>query len=515
MIPKATSARYMPSLGERFSREKERLTTEKRSRQASEAVEAAKPFTPHPPSQKQKAFLALDAQEALFGGAAGGGKSDALIMDSLAYVKVPTYSALLMRRKEVDLYKKGAILDRAQEWFAGTAAVWDAKLKGFRFPSYDSNPGATISFGFLNNDADKDRWRGPEFQYIGIDELTEWSEAHYAFLFSRLRSLVLPGRQRIPTRMRAGTNPGGAGHDWVFSRFVQHARQSGTGLLYDEWRKGEKAGLPYFESPPSPQVLEMAQLFNVRPQGAYFVPAFAEDNPALDQVQYKMNLARLDPLEFAWFAKGDWTAVPSGRYFHREWFQNWLEKEPPGVYWIRYWDLAGTEPKSRQDDEEKAGGPAWTAGVKLGVKLDPQGNATIIISDVVRNRLEPPDVESFVKSTAEMDGKRVQVLLEQEPGSAGKATAIGYQRRVLFGWRVHADKVTGPKEEYWKAFGGFCKAGGVALVRGAWNDAFIKELISLPNGKKDQADAASRGYAWLIGDDGKRLYRIHALANVS
>lgn len=507
MTLKPTSARYMPSLAERAAVRVAAL----RSQKAEATLQVVKPYVPHQPSPKQKAFLELDAQEALYGGAAGGGKSDALIMGALQYVDHPRYSAVLMRRHEVDLLKDGAIQDRAKQWFQGTAAKWDTKLNGYRFPTYDSNPGAAISFGQLANIGDRDKWKGPEFQYVGIDELTEWTEGDYLFMFSRLRSL----KGGVPTRMRAGTNPGGEGHDWIFARFVQYAKQLGTGVLYNEWRLTGREGSPFFESPATPQVVEMAREMGVEAQGAFFVPAFAEDNPALNQVEYKLNLARLDPVEFAWFALGDWTAIPSGRYFRREWFANVVDVEPPGVFWIRYWDLAGTEPKTTAEKEEAAKGPAWTAGVKLGIRMLRGGDFQLVIGHVCRDRLEPPGVESFVHSRAESDGRRVQIVIEQEPGSSGKAVIIGYQRRVLFGFTVHGDKVTGPKELFWQALAAFAKAGGVLLVRGEWNEAFIKELITLPQGKKDQADAAARGYAWLIGDEGKRLYRMAALANMS
>lgn len=481
----------------------------RRQRQRTDLAirKVVKPYVPHPLSPKQRAFLSLTAGEALYGGAAGGGKSDALIADALQFIDRPSYAALLMRRRDVDLTRQNAILDRATRWFEGTPARWDDDLYGFRFPS-----GATLSFGHLTRLADREKWKGPEFQYIGIDELTDWSESDYRFMFSRLRSLV----GGVPTRMRATTNPGGEGHDWVFERFVRWARQVDTGLEYDTWRKGAREGSPYFESPPSDDVKALARELNVRAQPAVFVPAFATDNPGLNVAEYRMNLAMLDPVERAWYDEGDWTAVPSGRYFHREWFNNRIDVEPPGVFWIRYWDLAGTEPKSdAQKKEAEKAGPAWTAGIKIGVRLLKDGSHQVVIGDVRRDRLEPPDVEEFLKATAELDKKRVQIVIEQEPGSSGKAVIISYQRRVLFGWTVHGDKVTGPKESFWSTFAAFAKAGGVVLVRGEWNEPFIKELISLPTGKKDQADAASRGYAWLIGDEGKRLYRMAGLANLS
>ena len=463
-----------------------------------------KPYAPHQPSLKQRAFLELDAAEALYGGAAGGGKSDALIMAALQYIDRPGYAALLMRKQEVDLKKEGAILDRATKWFEGTPAVWDGGAKCFRFPST-----ATITFGHLAGSRDHGKWKGPEFQYIGIDELTEWEQGDYTFMFSRLRGLI----GGVPTRMRASTNPGGEGHDWVWERFVRFAKQAAGGMPYDDpkhpelgWRKGPRQGSPYFESPPSDQAIEVSKRVGTKPQGSFFVPAFAEDNPALNLQEYAMNLAKLDPVSYAWYAEGDWNAVPSGRYFQREWFE-YIDDEPTDVFWFRYWDLAGT------DDLEGAKDPAWTAGVRLGIQLNQKTQGSrCIVADVRRTRVDPPAVEEFVLSTANTDGKKVPIVIEQEPGSSGKATIINYQRKVLFGWNCEGDKKTGSKEEMWLTLASLARAGGLVLVRGAWNDAFVKELVSLPTGKKDQADAAAGGYAWAVGDVGGRLARIRGLA---
>jgi phage terminase large subunit-like protein len=472
----------MPSLAERAAL---RLAAIRRAR-ADDTLKVVKPFCPNPPYPKQRTFLELDAQEALFGGAAGGGKTESLIMSALQYVDHPRYSAILMRRREVDLTKKNAILDRAREWFTGTAAKWDAKLGGFRFPS-----GATICFGHLTHLADREKWKGPEFQFVGIEELTDWSEEDYVFMFSRMRSVDAA----VPTRMRANTNPGGVGHEWVFNRFVRFARQLGTGVGYEDWRKGDRVGLACFESPPSAQVVAMARSLSVRAQGAHFVPAFAEDNPSLNRNEYLMNLAQLDPVEFAWYGEGDWNATPSGEIFERGWLANYLDVEPPDAQWCRYWDLAGTDPNA---PDAKSKDPAFSAGVKVGLQWMRSGAARVVISNVVRDRKKPADVELMVAATAECDGSEVDVVFEQEPGSAGIAVVNGYQLRTLLGFSVHADRKTGSKEEMWRPLAGLARAGGLWLVRGEWNDAFVKELVGLPAGKKDQADAAAGGYAWLL-----------------
>src|SRR5262249_41071469 len=124
-------------------------------------------YCPHLPTPKQLAFLAMDDEEVFYGGAAGPGKSTALLMGALQYVDVPDYAALILRRTYADLALPGAIMDMAFEWLAPTPARWQAGLKTWRFPS-----GATVTFGHLQHEEQKRRYASAEFQYVAFDELT-------------------------------------------------------------------------------------------------------------------------------------------------------------------------------------------------------------------------------------------------------------------------------------------------------------------------------------------------------
>ena len=114
-----------------------------------EATVGMNPFIPHEPTVKQRQFLALSGEEAFYGGAAGGGKSDALLMAALQYVEEPGYSAILFRRTYADLALPGALMDRAAEWLAHTDAKWEGTRKAWTFPS-----GAMLVFGYLDNERD-------------------------------------------------------------------------------------------------------------------------------------------------------------------------------------------------------------------------------------------------------------------------------------------------------------------------------------------------------------------------
>lgn len=228
----------------------------------------------------------------MYGGAAAGGKSDALLMAALQFVDVPGYSALILRRSFTDLALPGALMDRAAAWLANTPARPIGGGKSWEFPS-----GATLNFGYLDTESDKFRYQSAEFQFIAFDEATQFLESQYTYLFSRLRKLK---DSDIPLRMRAASNPGGVGHDWVKRRFL-------------------------IESDPDP---DSSRSGNER----VFVPAVLDDNPSVDREEYLRSLNQLDPVTRRQLLMGDWDAYEGGR-FAREWFPRY--RAAGDRYWMR------------------------------------------------------------------------------------------------------------------------------------------------------------------------------------
>ena len=126
----------------------------------------------------------LDCREAFYGGAGGGGKSDALLMAALQYADVPGYSALIIRRNFSDLALPNALMDRAHAWLRGRRdAHWNENRKQWTFSS-----DATLTFGYLEGARDADRYASAEFHFIGVDEVTQFPEKQYLDLFARLRA---------------------------------------------------------------------------------------------------------------------------------------------------------------------------------------------------------------------------------------------------------------------------------------------------------------------------------------
>jgi len=273
----------------------------------------------------------------------------------------------------------------------------------------------------------------------GFDELTQFRELDYRFLFGWLRR---PTGSDIPLRMRAASNPGGIGHEWVKQRFL---------------------------SEPNEERL--------------FLPARLDDNPHLDKESYVQSLMELDPVTRRQILEGDWSARQGGSKFRREWFEV-VEAAPAQCRMVRAWDMAATEPKRGND-------PDWTAGLLLAANRD---NVFYVI-DVRRIRGTPGSVEALIKQTAELDGKAVQVRMEQEPGSSGVNVIDHYRRQVLPGFDFRGVPSTGSKEVRANPVASQAEAGNVKLVRGSWINAFLDELESFPGGSHDdQVDALSGAF---------------------
>jgi predicted phage terminase large subunit-like protein len=394
------------------------------------------------PSLTQKVFLKSTGQEVLFGGAAGGGKSSALIMAALQYVDVPGYSAILFRRTYADLALPGALMDRFRDWIMQYDDVhWNANQYTATFPS-----GARITFGYLNNVNDYLRYKGSEFQFIGMDEVTEIRESDYRYMFSRLRRPASGPLAEVPLRMRAATNPA---PNWVRQRFLV---------------EGEK-------------------------NGRIFIPSMLTDNPGIDPESYRAVLQELDPIERNRLEFGDWWATTLGSMFDRNNLEVVEFTELPSfskdTQIIRFWDLAGTEPTASNPD------PDWTVGC-----LAAFDNGVFYIMDVRRIRAKGDRVEKFVRDTAIEDGPEVPIQMEQEPGSAGKNLVDQYARYVLPGYDFKGQRATGDKVTRAKPFSAAVANGNVRLVRADWNSDFIDELSAFPEARvhDDQVDAAVHAF---------------------
>jgi predicted phage terminase large subunit-like protein len=404
-------------------------------------------YCPEEPSLPQKVFLRTNGLEALFGGAAGGGKSSALLMAALQFVDIPSYSAILFRRTFADLSLPGALMDRFKSWMANYEDVhWNNNSFVATFPS-----GARISFGYLNNQSDYLRYKGSEFQFIGMDEVTEIRESDYRYMFSRLRRPVSGPLSEVPLRMRCASNPA---PNWVRQRFIVEGIS----------------------------------------EGRIFVPSKLTDNPGIDVDSYRQALQALDPIERRRLEEGDWWSTTLGSLFDRESVVIIDQSEVPTISntakVVRFWDLAATEPSANNPD------PDYTVGTLM---MFDEGIAYVM--DVKRARVKGEKVEQLIAQTAYEDGIDTPILMEMEPGSSGKALVDQYARYVLPGHNFAGIRATGDKVTRARPFAAAMANGNVRVVRGPWLTHWLDEFSSFPEAcdHDDQVDSSVGAFTHLAG----------------
>jgi predicted phage terminase large subunit-like protein len=368
-------------------------------------------------------------------------------MSALQYVDVPGYSAILFRRTFADLSLPGALMDRFKSWMSNYDDIhWNSNTFIATFPS-----GARISFGYLNNVNDYLRYKGSEFQFIGMDEVTEIRESDYRYLFSRLRRPASGPVSQIPLRMRCASNPA---PNWVRQRFIVEGMQ----------------------------------------EGRIFVPSKLTDNPGIDAVSYRQALQALDPVERRRLEEGDWWSTTLGSLFDRTSFviidSNELPPITSSARVVRFWDLAASEPTTSNPD------PDWTVGTLM---LLDAGVSYIL--DIRRARVRGEKVEQLLAQTAQEDGHGVAIRMEQEPGSSGKALADQYARYVLPGYDFSSIRSTGDKETRARPFAAAVANGNVRLVRAPWLSSWLDEFSSFPEScdHDDQVDSAVGAFTFLTG----------------
>ena len=160
-------------------------------------------------TEKQNLFIQAKADEVLYGGCAGGGKSFGQIIDALLNaLKYPGIKQLILRTTFPELER--SLIMTSLEVIPKSLYKYNSSNHKMKF-----NNGSLIEFGYLTSDKDVTQYQSAEYDIIRFDELTHFSEYQYLYMLSRVR-----GVNKFPKQIKSSTNPGSIGHQWVKDRFI-------------------------------------------------------------------------------------------------------------------------------------------------------------------------------------------------------------------------------------------------------------------------------------------------------
>ena len=454
-----------------------------------------------PQHGKQELFLRSSADICIYGGAAGGGKTYAILLECLRHINNPQFEAVILRQSRPQIMNAGGLYDTSQEIYPylGATNVVTPKIQ-WRFKS-----GAKITFAHMFYEKEKYNWQGSQIPLLMFDELTHFTESQFFYLFSRNRSTC-----GVKPYIRATCNPDG--ESWV-AKFISWWIDPETGYA-DESKCGK---IRYFIrrnniiqwASSREELYESFGLYSEEEQNEVksvsFISAKLIDNPAMlkHNPGYLGSLKAMSEFDQEQLLKGNWKIRQAvGHYFKRSKL-SMLNTTPIDIIrWVRAWDLAATAPGENDENDglpqalrnySRKDNSAYTAGVLLGKRK----NGRIFIADVINVRENGADVRQLILNTARSDTAlygRVIIRLPQDPGQAGKDQAQSFVR-MLGGYNVSVALETGDKVTRAEPFSSQWLAGNVDVLVSDWNDEYFRQLENFPVGKlKDMVDASANAY---------------------
>lgn len=475
------------------------------------------------------------------GGAAGGGKTYALLLEECRNSDNPRFNSVIFRRNNTQIFTNGGLWDSAMALLPLIGAVPKKTPKpSFVFPS-----GAKVAFDHLERYADCLSYQGSQITFIGFDELTHFDEDVFWYMLSRNRS-----DSGIPGYLRATTNPDPdswvrtfidwwIGPDglaipersgkirwfvrisgevvWGDSRMelLQYQFEGEIKSVNKDYATTDEMFVPDEKdskiqivlTPGEEGVLyvtnQTRQFFQwsngeyrelMPPKSVTFICSTLQDNAILmrNDPSYLANLKALPLVEQERLLGGNWNIRPAaGMYFPRS--KVTLIDELPNdvVRWVRAWDLAGTADRKENNPED---GPAYTAGVLIGKRK----NGKLVIGDVINQRLNASDVRSLVVNTARADKaaykSKIRIRMNQDPGQAGVDQKENYIK-LLSGFSLNIERESGSKETRAEPLSAQWINGNVEVLNAHWTSAYLAQMDGFPDRKyKDMADASSTGF---------------------
>lgn len=438
----------------------------------------------------QTDFLSTSADIAIFGGAAGGGKTHGMLIDPLRHVNsCPNGGAVYFRKTSVQIRNEGGLWSEAKDLYrplGGRPRESPSMDIIFKHPSKPKEDGFKITFSHLQHEKNKYDYQGAQIPVLLFDELTHFSRSQFFYLVGRNRSTC-----GIKPYVRGTCNPDKTSwvRDfidwWIDSDGYAIPERSGRIrwlIVFDDkdfWFDSKKEAVNKFPAG--------------NPLSVTFILSRLKDNKILlkEDPTYKAKLMALSKVERERLLGdeekgGNWDIVPAaGMYFKRHYFEE-VEICPPLVEIVRGWDRAATEWKEGDDPSKK---PDATASVKIGKTND----GRFVILDVEKQRYSAGKVDNLILNTARQDGISVKVKGFQDPGSAGKAEAENFIK-MLSGFSVAIEKISKDKETAAKPLSSQAENGNVLILKSCRNkEDFYNEMENFPDDTHDDIVDAATG----------------------
>ena len=445
-----------------------------------------------PQSGPQEKCLRSAADIILYGGAAGGGKTWAELAFPLRFIDVRGFGCVIFRKNSNQITNEGALWDNARDMYSGIAGA--EMRKGDMAWVFRDDSGeylSRISFRHIERDEETANYQGAQICGIEFDELTHFSEYTFFYMLSRNRSMC-----GVKPYVLATCNP--EADSWV-AEFVSWWIDQDTGYAIPErsgairwmirrenvvyWGDTKKELIDRFELKTEEELQE--------PRSVTFIASSVYDNKALLKVNphYLANLKALPLVDRERLLKGNWKIKPTAGLLFKRSQVNLITLEPQDLLFVcRAWDIAATEKKEKSDD------PDFTSGVLMGKRK----NGKFVVLDVINQRIKAGEVEKLMYNTAVSDrakyGRMYRIRLPIDPGAAGKIVADAYVK-MLAGFVVKAERVTGSKVSRATPFAAQWQNGNVDVLAAPWNEMYFSQLEFFPDTTHDDmVDASSDSF---------------------
>ncbi len=463
------------------------MARQSQSRSISQTTGVATVLRPQP--GPQETFLSSPADIAIYGGAAGGGKSFALLLEPLRHIANPGFGAVIFRRTTPQIRNEGALWDESLSIYGPLGASPKEHVLKHRFPS-----GSAVSFAHLEHDKTVLNYHGSQIPLIGFDELTHFSAKQFWYMLSRNRSTC-----GVRPYIRATCNPD---PDSFVARLIEWWIDQDTGYPILE-RSGK---IRYFVRvndelywANSPKTLEKdfpdacwqeidGERVRIGPKSLTFIAASVEDNKILMRQDpgYISNLNALPSVERERLKRGNWKVRDeSASIIKAKWWQQWPTGKPlPVCYHIfSSYDTAFTEEDRK--NTKHSGEPAHSARTTWGVFNDEiSDRSAMILLEAWNGKVGFPELRKNAKKHSRDFGEDVAVIEKKASGQS----LIQELRRIHVPTRGFDPRPYGDKEQRAHLATPMFQAGLVYYPDKNWAREVINHIASFPVGAPPSAD---------------------------